>query len=470
MDVSFEALGLKIPEILLPNPAVDLTKWAVVACDQYTSQPDYWEQVAGFAGSAPSTLNLIFPEVYLGKGKEEDRIRRIQETMRDYLDAKVIESQGPGFVFVRRETRRGKWRQGLVVALDLECYDYNKGSQTLIRATEGTVLERIPPRVRIREGAMLELPHIMVLIDDPDGRVIEPLGAGVEASCTHARGAAGLTKVYDTQLMMNSGRVTGYRVNTPDMYQCIFNGLRELADLARFNQKYGVTGQPVLLFAVGDGNHSLATAKAVWEKVRQGFAGSPELMQHHPARFALVELVNLHDPGLEFEPIHRVVFQVDLPQLWEAMKTFYNNQGAVMELEFSKDSNTAREKARDAREVREYASQRKGAHIIQFITENGEGLLSVEKSPQILEVGTLQSFLDDYLKKNPHTQIDYIHGDEVVTELGQKPGNIGFFLPPMTKSDLFKTVIINGVLPRKTFSMGEADEKRFYMECRKIIV
>ncbi|MCL6589412.1 MAG: DUF1015 domain-containing protein [Firmicutes bacterium] len=462
MKVGFEALGIKIPEFLLPNPAVDLTKWAVVACDQYTSQPDYWEQVAGLIGSAPSTLNLIFPEVYLGKGDEEGRIRRIQKTMRDYLDAKVIEPQGPAFVFVRRETGRGKKRHGLIAALDLEHYDYHRGSQTLIRATEGTVLDRIPPRVRIREGAALELPHIMALIDDPEGRVIEPLAARVEASCASARDAAGFTRVYDTELMMNSGRVAGYRVDAPELYQGILEGLRGLADPSRFNQKYGVTGQPVLLFAVGDGNHSLATAKAVWEKLKQGLAGSPDLMDH-PARYALVELVNLHDPGLEFEPIHRVVFGVALPQLWEAMKTYYHNQGAVMTLEFTGDSNTAREKAR------EYSRLKQGAHLIRFITENGWGLLIVEKSPQILEAGSLQLFLDDYLSNNPQTRIDYIHGDEVVTELGQKPGNIGFYLPPMAKNGLFKTVIINGVLPRKTFSMGEADEKRFYMECRKIV-
>jgi hypothetical protein len=457
MNVSFEALGLKIPEILLPNPGVDLTKWAVVACDQYTSQPDYWEHAADFIGAAPSTLNLIFPEVYLGKGNETERIQRIQQKMREYLDAKVLESQGAGFVLVRRQTGRGKGRQGLIAVLDLECYDYHKGSRTLIRATEGTVLERIPPRVRIREGAPLELPHIMVLIDDPEKRVIEPVTARVEA------GARGLTRVYDTELMMNSGRVTGYRVDDPDLYQSIFNGLQKLADPAQFNQKYGVTGQPVLLFAMGDGNHSLATAKAVWENLKQALAGSAELM-NHPARYAMVELVNLHDPGLEFEPIHRVVFQVDLPQLWEEMKAFYSAQGAVMGLEFFKDSNTAREKGR------QLAQSRKGVHLIQFVTENGWGLLTIEKSPQILEVGSLQDFFDDYLKKNPQTGIDYIHGDEVVTELGRKPGNIGFYLPPMNKSDLFKTVIINGVLPRKTFSMGEADEKRFYMECRKISV
>ncbi|HEX3047481.1 MAG TPA: DUF1015 domain-containing protein, partial [Bacillota bacterium] len=433
MNVNFEALGLKIPEILLPDPAVDLTKWAVVACDQYTSQPDYWEQAADLIGSASSTLNLIFPEVYLGKGNEGERIRRIQQKMRECLDTKVLKSQGAGFVLVRRQTGRGKGRQGLMVALDLECYDYHKGSQTLIRATEGTVLERIPPRVRIREGAPLELPHIMVLIDDPEKRVIEPIAARVEA------GGRGLTKAYDTELMMNSGRVTGYRVDDPDLNQGIFKGLQELADPAQFNQKYGVTGQPVLLFAMGDGNHSLATAKAVWEKLKQEYAGSSELM-NHPARYALVELVNLHDPGLEFEPIHRVVFQVDLPRLWDEMKAYYNNQGAVMGLEFTKDLNTAREKA--------VVQSRKGAHLIQFVTENGWGLLTVEKSPQILEVGSLQDFLDDYLKRNPQTGIDYIHGDEVVTELGRKPGNIGFYLPPMNKSDLFKTVIVNGVLPR----------------------
>ena len=451
MTNDFASLGIQIPEILLPGPAVDLSKWAVIACDQYTSQPEYWEEAAEIAGELPSTLNLIFPEVYLDKSGAEDRIGRIHREMKKYLENGILHSPGSGFVYIERETSRASSRKGLLVALDLECYDYQPNSLTLIRATEETVIERIPPRVRIREGASIELPHIMVLLDDPDGLVIEPVAAQL----------AKLKKLYSTVLMKNGGRVTGYQVNDPETVSDILKGLKALADPGNFRQRYQVTGDKVLLFAVGDGNHSLATAKAVWEKVKRNLP-DPHETTGHPARYALVELVNLHDRGLKFEPIHRVLFNAELDPLFEGMGRYFESQGARFGFEYLANRQLAGEKAQSLR------SQNPGAHFIEFVTKDKSGYINIEKPSHNLAVGSLQTALDHFMKLNSSVKIDYIHEDSTVTGIGSKTGNIGFYLPAMDKSDLFKTIILNGVLPRKTFSMGEADEKRYYMECRKI--
>lgn len=447
LNECFSKLGIQVPEVLLPQKGVDLYKWAVVACDQYTSEPDYWEQVALIVGGAPSTLKLIFPEVYLGKGADAECIARIFREMSRYLEQGVVSSPGAGFVYLERQTSHAQCRKGLIMAVDLERYDYNRGSKTLIRATEGTVLERIPPRVKIREGAPLELPHIMLLIDDPDRRVIEPLALQKEK----------FEQLYDTELMMDGGHVRGYLVREEKVLEGIYQGLAGLAEPARFNQKYGVTGEPVLLFAVGDGNHSLATAKAVWEKMKQEAKAD---LDKHPARYALVEVVNIHDPSLQFEPIHRVLFNVASEELFGAMQVYYG-EGRV---------NLERLADRQAMENRlnKGSNQVENRRIIGFIDEEGYGTVTIANPESDLEVGTLQSFLDEWLAQHPETEIDYIHGDEVVRKLGSKRGNIGFFLPALAKSALFKTVIKDGVLPRKSFSMGEAEEKRFYLECRRI--
>jgi uncharacterized protein (DUF1015 family) len=452
LPIDFANVGLKVPEVLLPAAQVDLEKWAVVACDQYTSQPEYWVKVAGLVGEAPSTLKITFPEAYLGKGNEAERIEKIQETMREYLERKLLISQGEGFIYVERKTAHAPLRKGLIVAIDLECYDYHKGSKTLIRATEGTVLERIPPRVKIREGAPLELPHIMVLIDDPGHEVIEPVAAKPEQ----------LSMVYQTDLMMNGGRVTGYRVDNPETVAGIYQGLHKLADKTYYNQKYGLDIQDVLLFAVGDGNHSLATAKAVWENFKKQAAGTADLADH-PARYALVELVNVHDPGLRFEPIHRVLFHLATNKLFAEMGNYYRSVESGFGFEMCIDFNSMNTKLKKMR------SENKDSHFIGFVNQNGFGIVTVKKPKSNLEVGTLQAFLDHLAEVNPGILVDYIHGDTVVSKLGQRSGNTGFFLPPMDKGALFKTVILDGVLPRKTFSMGEAEEKRFYLECRKIV-
>jgi hypothetical protein len=445
MDFSKVAIG--IPDILLPGPEVDLYKWAVVACDQFTSEPEYWQKAAEIVGKAPSTLELIFPEVYLGKGDDRERIDRINRMIQDYLDRGVLTSVGPGMIYTERRTCHGHTRKGLIAAVDLECYDYHRDSRALIRATEGTVLERIPPRVRIREQALLELPHIMILIDDPGMRVIEPLA--------ELRGQ--MPRLYDTDLMLDGGHLTGYRVADSEALKRICREIAALAQPDAFNRKYGTSGKEPLLFAVGDGNHSLATAKAVWENLIQQPGIDPE---NHPARHALVEIVNLHDPGLQFEPIHRVLFGVDGERLLREM------EAALADCEFAVEWINHPETLAGC--LRENGEETRGIHRFGFVTEKNTGIVKVAKPRHNLAVGTLQEFLDRWLKDHPEVEIDYVHGEEVVWGLGAKPGNIGFFLPPFAKDSLFKTVILDGVLPRKTFSMGEAEEKRYYMECRRI--
>src|SRR4030066_1869481 len=286
---NYPSLGIQVPHIFLPRPGVDLNKWAVIACDQFTSQPEYWNSVEETIGNAPSTLNLIFPEVYLDKPGADERIQRIQQTMRDYLSEGLLESHD-GMLYVERQVG-GRLRKGLVLALDLEHYDYNKGSRSLIRATEGTIIERLPPRMRIREGARLELPHILVLIDDPLGTVIESVG----------KSKAHLKKLYDFELMAGSGHLNGYLVNDPSIESGVVRALEQMANPLTFTTKYDIErDRSVLLFAMGDGNHSLATAKSIWEKKKN------QVGMNHPSRYALVEIENVHDKGLEFSPIHRV--------------------------------------------------------------------------------------------------------------------------------------------------------------------
>lgn len=437
---TFDSIGIQIPRTYLPRPGTDLTKWAVIACDQFTSEPEYWHQVEHVVGSAPSTYNLVLPEVYLGTPEEQGRVKSIRDTMLRYLDLQVFVPH-EGLIFVERETTPGKIRKGLILALDLECYDYNKGSKSLIRATEGTIVDRLPPRIRIREGAPLELPHILVLIDDPQRTVIEPLGKDRDQ----------LTKLYDFELMLGSGHLRGYSVDNPDLEAQVIRSLERLADQQAFQQKYALeASQPVLLFAMGDGNHSLATAKAIWEKIK-GQVG-----MDHPARYALVEIENVHDAGLDFEPIHRVLFGVKHDPI-QAIKEYYPGKVQYRTIDTVKEM---------VDQVDQSSSTAQRVGVIQ----SGEiGVLEFSQPPSNLPVGTLQAWLDDFLKAGGAEKIDYVHGAEVASRLGAQAGNCSFYLPAMQKSDLFKTVILDGTLPRKTFSMGEAREKRFYMEARRIV-
>jgi len=431
-------LGILIPEVLLPKPGADLSKWAVIACDQFTSQPDYWRQVEEQVGNAPSTYNLILPEVHLEAPDVSARIERTQASMRAYLEQGLFEMH-ESMILVERSVA-GRTRHGLILALDLEKYDFSKGSQTLIRATEGTILERIPPRVRIREGAQLELPHILVLIDDPDNTVIGPLAQKQDS----------LPQLYQTELMLGSGSIRAAAISDPHDEARVISSLRALANPQGFKNRYGVSDEHgVLLFAMGDGNHSLATAKTIWEKMK------PQVGMNHPARFALVEIENVHDSGLIFEPIHRVVF--DLREDLETALSRHLAGNFRLEV-CPEDEMIAR--------VQQYSGP---DQCIGCVTAQGSRLLFLTRPNSNLPVGSLQTFLDAWLKAGGAARIDYVHGDEVVASLGKQPGNAGFYLPGMQKGDLFKTVILDGALPRKTFSMGEAIEKRFYLEARKIV-
>lgn len=433
-----ENLGFQVPEILLPDENVDFQKWAVIACDQYTSQPEYWKDVENIVGTSPSTLKMILPEVYLEKDDEINKIESTKKTMDKYLQNGIFRSF-EGLILVERHVG-GKIRFGLMMALDLEKYDFTKGSQTLIRATEGTIIERLPPRIHIREGAKLEFPHILVLIDDPEFTVIEPL----------VENRRQLEKLYDFELMKNSGHLIGYAINQKVNLVAVENALGNLANPDRFKKHYNVGNDfGVLLFAMGDGNHSLATAKSIWERVKL------KVGMDHPSRYALVEIENIHDSGLDFESIHRVLFNLH-DDILEKMRDFFKSK---FDISYYNDQN----------EMIEAVDQQSGeSHKFGFIFNSQFSVVEIKNPSMNLAVGTLQTFLDEFLRSGGAEKIDYVHGSEVTCVLGKKPGNCSFYLPAMEKNQLFKTVILDGALPRKTFSMGEAFEKRFYMEGRRI--
>jgi len=442
---TYDSVRLGIPDILLPKKGVDLTKWAAIACDQYTSEPEYWRKAADLVGDAPSTLHIIYPEVYLNEKDPDARIARIRKAMDLYL-AQDLFVEKEGFVYVERAVS-GHTRRGLMACLDLEAYDFRKGSTSLIRASEGTILERIPPRVKIREGAPLESPHIMVLIDDPSDSVIGLL----------TKNKAKLERLYDFELMLGSGRLAGFRVGDRSLEQGVLDGLQALADPKSFIAKYGLkSGTPVLLYAMGDGNHSLATAKTIWEKVKGSAAGKTAVLGS-PLRYALVELVNLHDEALVFEPIHRVLFGLAPgTDILGEMNKVYPGRCRIAA-------------AAGLEEMKAAVDRQTGsAHKAGLVSAGEFRVVEISRPETNLPVGTLQNFLDIFVKAKGAREIDYVHGTESVVQLGRKPGNLGVYLPAMKKEELFRTVILDGALPRKTFSMGEAYEKRFYMEARKL--
>ncbi len=326
-------LAMQVPTILLPKPGSDLHRWAVIACDQYTSEPEYWQAVDRLVDNYPSTLRLIFPEVYLEDADGDARIADINASMDQYLADGVLAAQEQGFVLLDRQTSHAPSRKGLMVALDLEAYDYRPGTKTLIRATEGTIVDRLPPRIRVRKNAAVELPHIMVLIDDPERTVIEPLFA------------AQLEQVYDFELMQNSGHLRGWKVTQKKLIEQVGGALARLADKERFQKRYEVADDQVMLYAMGDGNHSFATAKAIWEQLKADAADPAEVMDH-PARYALVELVNVHDPGLEFEAIHRVLFAVDADDLLSRAGDYYRQAGTPCHVKWYDDLAAAHAAAR----------------------------------------------------------------------------------------------------------------------------
>lgn len=430
---NWDKFGFHIPEIMVPKAGTDYSKWAVVACDQYTSEPEYWEKVEEIVGDAPSTLRLMLPEIFLDKEGEAERIKAIRETMDKYMADGTLETLASGCMLVKR-TAEGRTRLGLVIATDLEAYDFNKGSKSLTRATEGTVVERIPPRLRIREGAPIELPHILILIDDPEKSVIEPL---VNAP---------MKQIYDTDLMLEGGHITGCFIEEKDL-EGAKDALSELFDKAV--EKYGEGN--VIFQAMGDGNHSLATAKTNWENIKKNL--SPEEAATHPARYALCEIENIHDEGIVFEPIHRVIFA----------KNGQSGEELVKEAVALLDEQN--EKAYIAPEG---TTAPEGGFAIPCLAGEQRGTIIVEGPSAQLEVGVLQNALDVMVKERKSVDIDYIHGTKALESLSAEAGNAGFALPAMDKFMLFPAVAADGALPRKTFSMGEANEKRYYIESRYI--
>ena len=427
MNDLFETLPFRPADILLPKDC-EYSKWSVVACDQYTSQPEYWQRVEEYVGRSPSTLRLILPESCLEGPNVETDIMEINNTMSRYLrEGRFVEHPNTLF-YVERTLDNGKVRRGLMGMVDLEQYDYEPGSSAPIRATEGTVLSRIPPRVAVRKNAPVELPHVMLLVDDPDKTVIEPLADQTDS----------MQVLYDFDLMERGGHIKGWEL-TEDQQAQVARALSALADPAKFNARYGTKDEAVMLFAVGDGNHSLATAKECYE--RQKRLTPPEHWATLPARYALVELDNLHDAALEFEPIHRLVFGVKPEELLSALVEYYPG---------AKRGDGA------------------GGHKLAYVYGETQGVVSVPHPAAQLPVGTLQNFLDWYLARHKGVRVDYIHGEDVARKLSAQPDTVGFLLPAMGKEELFPTVIRDGVLPRKTFSMGEAHDKRFYLEARKI--
>ncbi len=391
-------------DILLPD-SVNMEKWSAVACDQYSAQPEYWDRVTAFVGDAPSTLNIIYPEAYLSEG--DARIEKINAKMQEYIDGKIFASLKDSLIYVERTMNSGKIRRGIVGVIDLECYDFSKGSKSAIRATEGTIIERIPPRVKIRENAPLELPHAILLMNDPEDKVFGSVVKG--------------KPVYDFDLMENGGHISGWQISgdaADELIKCI--------------DEYAVGVDDNLVFAVGDGNHSLATAKTCWENVKKTLSESER--EDHLARFCLVEIENIHDPALEFEPIHRAVFGQVPEKLMDDLCKYYNVSETPCD-----------------------------GQKITLVYGDVEKDIYIKNSSSDLEVGTLQNFLDAM-----GYDLDYIHGDDVTRDLAKRDNTVGFILPCPDKSGLFKAVIADGALPRKTFSMGEANEKRFYLEAKKI--
>ncbi len=410
------SIGFSAADILLPY-GQNMKKWSVVACDQYTGSPDYWETITNWIGDSPSTLHLTLPEIYLGQPNLDGRIDAIHEHMDEYLEQRILRRYLNTMIYVERTLESGRIRKGLVGVLDLEEYDFTEGSAALCRPTEQTVASRIPPRSRVRVGAPLELPHALVLIDDIEHSVIAPLEAD----------KAQMKKVYDFSLMQRGGHLKGYTLGA-EQIQRVTDALQALKDASV--EKYGAP----LLYLVGDGNHSIATAKACYERIKRSLG---EEALDHPARYMLVELTNLHSTGTVFEPIHRVLYNVDKQDLMQELCAAHPTDEP------------------GTQEMRIYADGREQTFAFTHPTSK-------------LTVGTLQTFLDDYIARHPDVMIDYIHEESILKNCCAAENSMGFLLPAIEKNHFFDSIVTDGILPRKTFSMGESHDKRFYLEARKI--
>ena len=418
-------------DILLPAAGVPLDPWACIAVDQFTSQPEYWQRAEHLADGKPSTLHIVLPEAYLGTPQEAERLESIRRTMEEYRKT-VLTRKVHGYVYVERTQMDGTVRQGLVGAVDLDAYDYAKGSKPAIRPSESTVVERIPPRLKVRRGATLETPHVMMLADDADCTLIEPIGLMKNQ----------LPPLYDGELMLGGGHLRGWAVENPALIAGIDAALAALADPAAFARRWpAAKGQQPMVLAVGDGNHSLATAKAYWEELKPTL--TEEQRRTHPARWCLAEVCNVHSPAIEIEPIHRVVFGVGARELYAALDAWDQQQGSSTTM----------------------SDQR-----LRLADAHGESAVALANPPAPLTVGSVEAFLADFLPAHPGVTVDYIHGESTALALASDPARpaTAILLPDFAKADLFKGVVLGGVLPRKTFSMGHAEEKRYYIECRKI--
>lgn len=431
-------------DILLPDNNIDMSKWSVIACDQFTSEPEYWEDVEKLVGQAPSTFRLTLPEVYLDTDEEADRLKNIRESMKAYIDRKLLVTYPDAMIYVERTDSTGNVRAGIIGAVDLMQYDYHKGSRSPVRATEGTIIERIPPRLRVRQNAPVELPHIMVLIDDREKNVIESLADQIQTDR--------MQPVYDFDLMKGGGHLKGWLLGE-ELKKQVLEGLKKLAEQAEDSGQ----GDDSLVFAVGDGNHSLATAKEYYDQLRA--AHPDEDLSAHPARFALAEFVNLHSSALEFEAIHRIVTNVNTNDLYASM---------------TKALGLVRDNKKTAAADSSDSSAKGTVHSVQkmrIVLKGQEEQVVITKPTSKLTVGSLQNFLDKYIAERSEREdikIDYIHGEDNLKALTWQDSSIGFILPDMAKEDLFPSVKADGALPRKTFSMGHAEDKRYYTECRRI--
>jgi len=430
-------LGVEIPEVLLPQKA-DLSRWAVIACDQFTQDRGYWERAREAMGGKPSALNLIFPEAFLADDDHAARIENIHRAMRDYAAGGVFAEPRRGLVYLERDTPFNRGRRGLVAAVDLEQYDWSPQSRPLIRSTEGTVAERLPPRMDIRRNAPLELPHILLLIDDDEDFLLRGLGERVKKNAP----------AYQGDLMLHSGSIGGWFLDARDDWAFFTEGLEKL--LRRSLTRYGGGGEP-FLFAVGDGNHSLASAKGIWEEYKAKNAAANGALPVHPCRYALVEIENIYDPAIQFEPIHRVVFGLDFDGTLKLLATLPDFTSRII---------TSREEL-----VRLTAESVQGN---RFGIISGGRYALVTTSAGGISTASLQPLLDQAVSRNSGLSIDYIHGEDELFRLAGDNSATGILLPPVQKDGFFETVARCGPLPRKSFSMGEAEEKRFYIECRKL--
>lgn len=427
-------------DILLPRDGSDMSRWSVIACDQFTSEPEYWEETEKIVGEAPSTLRMILPEVYLDGPQEKEKLEQIRQSMIAYLNENIFSIYKNAMIYVERTDSSGKIRAGIVGCIDLEQYDYHRGSQSLVRATEATVEERIPARIRVREKAPLELPHIMLLLDDKEQTVVEP--------CEQYKTEEKL--LYDFDLMQGGGHLRGYLLDEKEQARII----NALDVLAKKQQIAGNTSDSLessaMVFAVGDGNHSLASAKEFYEQLKA--AHPEEDYSSHPARYALAEVVNLHSPALRFEAIHRIVKQADVDGLVAEMTE-------KLGLLFDEENASKKES--------QYCGMQNNCQQMYIVRNGLSKKAFITKATSKLTVGSLQNFLDAYQKEHP-VSMDYIHGADTVFALSKEEGSVGFLLPDMSKEDLFPSVMADGALPRKTFSMGHAQDKRYYTECRKM--